>query len=71
MKRKFSAILTKEKEFIIARCPELGVTSQGRSEKSAIKNLEEAVELYLEEDPIGNSMKSKVVEFNIKMVAHA
>ena len=32
----------------MARCPELGVTSQGISLEEAQKNLKEAIELYIE-----------------------
>ena len=32
----------------MARCPELGVTSQGESLVEAQKNLKEAIELYIE-----------------------
>lgn len=44
----FSALITKEGKWYVARCPELGVTSQGRSFESAKSNLTEAVELYIE-----------------------
>lgn len=45
---KLSALITKEGRWYVARCPELGVTTQGSSFESAKKNLEEAVELYIE-----------------------
>ena len=45
---KLSALITKEGRWYVARCPELGVTSQGRSFESAKKNLREAVELFIE-----------------------
>ena len=32
----------------MARCPELGVTSQGESLVEARRNLKEAIELYIE-----------------------
>lgn len=50
IKRKFSATLKKEDNWFVSYCPELGVTSQGKTEKSALTNLKEAIELYLEED---------------------
>ena len=38
--------------YIVAHCPALkGCVSQGRTEEEAIKNLKEAIELYLEADP--------------------
>ncbi|MBW2219749.1 MAG: type II toxin-antitoxin system HicB family antitoxin [Deltaproteobacteria bacterium] len=38
--------------YIVAYCPALkGCVTQGRTEEEAIKNLKEAIELYLEADP--------------------
>lgn len=48
MTYRFSALITKEEEWYVARCPELGVTSQGKDVESARANLREAIELYLE-----------------------
>ncbi len=48
MNYRFSALITKEDEFYVARCPELDVTSQGLDVESARANLREAIELYLE-----------------------
>lgn len=39
--------------YITAYCPSLkGCITQGRTEEEAIENLKEAIELYLEADPI-------------------
>lgn len=48
MNYRFSALITKEDDLYVARCPELGVTSQGPDVESARANLREAIELYLE-----------------------
>ena len=48
MNYRFSALITKEDDFYIARCPELSITSQGRDVEGARANLSEAIELYLE-----------------------
>ena len=48
MTYRFSAVITKEDDLYVARCPELGVTSQGSNVESARANLREAIELYLE-----------------------
>ena len=69
--RKFSAVITQEGKLFVSHCPELGVSSQGTSEKDALANLKEAVELYLEEDPVGVPEKRHVVEFKAKVIAHA
>ncbi|PXF61160.1 MAG: type II toxin-antitoxin system HicB family antitoxin [Candidatus Methanogaster sp.] len=38
----------KEDEFFIARCPVLGVTSQGETLGEAQANIKEAIDLYIE-----------------------
>src|SRR5258708_22703868 len=48
MNYRFSALITKEDDWYVARCPELSVTSQGKDVESARANLAEAIELYLE-----------------------
>lgn len=49
MKYKFTTIVQKEGKLYVATCVELGVASQGRTVRSAFKNLREAVSLYLED----------------------
>jgi len=56
--RTFTAIGHKEEDLYVAQCPEIGTVSQGESIEEAVKNLQEATELYLEEFPI----KTDVVE---------
>ena len=48
MTYRFSALITKEDDWYVARCPELDVTSQGKDIEAARANLREAIELYLE-----------------------
>jgi len=48
MVSKFTAIITKEENWYVARCVELGVVSQGKTIEEAQGNLREAAELYLE-----------------------
>lgn len=49
--KRLTATLQKEEDMYVARCPEIGTVSQGRSIKSALANLKEATELYLEYFP--------------------
>ena len=49
MKMEFSAIIKKGEKQFVALCPELDVVSQGLTVEEALKNLKEAVELYIEE----------------------
>ena len=48
----FTASIVKESKWFVARAIELGVVSQGRTIAEAQKNLQEAVELYLEDTPL-------------------
>jgi predicted RNase H-like HicB family nuclease len=51
MAYRFTTIIIKEGRWYVARCIELGVVSQGKTIEDAQKNLKEAVELYLEDQP--------------------
>lgn len=44
----FNVIYTKEKNWIVARCIEVDVVSQGKTMRSAQKNIKEAIDLYEE-----------------------
>ncbi len=46
--RTFLISIQKEEKFFVARCPELGVTSQGESLGDAQEKIKEAIELYIE-----------------------
>jgi len=60
---RYHAIISKEKDWVVALCPELDVASEGKTEEEAMKNLKEAVELYLE----GEDLKSILVrEIQVK-----
>ena len=45
----FTAIIRKGEKQFVALCPEIDVVSQGYTVEEALKNLKEAVELYIEE----------------------
>jgi predicted RNase H-like HicB family nuclease len=46
--RRVSAVFQNDGEWFVARCLDFPVTTQGRTLVAAKKNLQEAVELYLE-----------------------
>jgi predicted RNase H-like HicB family nuclease len=48
MTYRFSALITKDDGWYVARCPELNITSQGKDVESARASLSEAIELYIE-----------------------
>jgi len=45
---EYTAIVWKEEKGYVSKCPELGVASCGDTFEEAVKNLKEAVELYIE-----------------------
>ena len=46
--RQLTAIIEREDDMYVARCPELDVASQGVTVEEARRNLIEAIELFLE-----------------------
>lgn len=48
---RFTATITPDEEWYVARCIEVEVTSQGRTIDEALANLKEALELYFEDEP--------------------
>lgn len=51
MTYRFTTVISREGKWYVARCLELGIVSQGKTIPEAQKNLKEAVELYLEDQP--------------------
>jgi predicted RNase H-like HicB family nuclease len=47
-----TALLEREGDGFVSLCPELDVASQGNTVEEALKNLKEAVELFLECAPV-------------------
>lgn len=56
-KQTFSAAITKGEIAYVANCPELDVTSQGKTEDEAYENLREAVGLYLDDADVQEMLK--------------
>ncbi|MFH1198288.1 MAG: type II toxin-antitoxin system HicB family antitoxin [bacterium] len=67
--KTFSAVITKDEEMYVAKCPEVGTVSQGNSIEEAISNLKEATELYLEEFPLREMPKSLFTTFEVALSA--
>jgi predicted RNase H-like HicB family nuclease len=55
MTYRFSALITKDDGWYVARCPELNITLQGKDVESARASLSEAIELYIETWGIPNT----------------
>jgi len=61
----FTAVVQKEDTLYVAQCPEVGTASQGETIEEAIKNLQEATELYLEEFPMKKVTRSLMTTFEV------
>jgi predicted RNase H-like HicB family nuclease len=49
---EFSAVVWREDGLYVALCPEFDVASQGKSVEEALRNLKEALALYLEDEDV-------------------
>jgi len=61
----FTALITKEEDTYVAKCPEVGTVSQGLTIEEAVDNLREATELYLEEFPLKNKIRALFTTFQV------
>ncbi len=69
MNRTFTAVLHKEGDMFVADCPEVGTVSQGDSIENALRNLQEATELYLDEFPAEQTQRPLVTTFEVAVHA--
>ncbi|MBI2036368.1 type II toxin-antitoxin system HicB family antitoxin [Candidatus Microgenomates bacterium] len=53
-KQVLHTIVWKEGRLFVAKFLELELASQGKTSKEALKNLKEALDLYLEDEEVGN-----------------
>ena len=72
MKRtKFINVTWKEGKYYVAQCLNIDVSSFGKTRKEALKNLEEAVELYLEDASDSKITKIEQPSINIQQLRYA
>ncbi len=50
-KTTYTSIVWKEGKYFVAQCLNVEVSSFGKTKNEALKNLQEAIELYLEDRP--------------------
>lgn len=67
--RTLSAVIQKEENLYIAKCPEVGTVSQGKTIEEALANLKEATELYLEEFPQKETNRPILTTFEVAGIA--
>lgn len=58
---RFTAAISPEGAWYVARCLEVEVTSQGESFDHALANLREALELYFEDQPFPESIEAPII----------
>jgi predicted RNase H-like HicB family nuclease len=63
MTQTFTAVIHQEDDIYVALCPEIGTVSQGDTIETALDNLKEATELYLEEFPQTQHTKPLMMTF--------
>lgn len=69
MNKLFTAVVHKEGNLYVAECPEVGTVSQGTTVEEAVKNLQEATELYVEEFPIQETQHPFFTTFEVAVNA--
>ncbi|MBU1181983.1 MAG: type II toxin-antitoxin system HicB family antitoxin [Proteobacteria bacterium] len=69
MNKLFTAIVHREDNLYVAECPETGTASQGITIEDAVKNLQEATELYLEEFPLTENQHPFLTTFEVAVNA--
>ena len=67
---ELTAVVWREGDWYVSQCAELGVASQGRTESAALRNLKQAVLLYLADDETGKvqwpvELRRKVVPLTL------
>jgi predicted RNase H-like HicB family nuclease len=58
---RFTAAVSHEGAWYVARCLEVEVTSQAESFDEALVNLREALELYFEDQPLPESVEAPII----------
>jgi len=67
MEYVLTAVLYKEENFYIAKCPQTETVSQGKTIEEAIANLQEATELYLEIEPLPIDSPPLITYFKVSI----
>ena len=58
---EFTAAVTHEDSWFVARCLEVEVTSQGETIEEALANLKESLELYFEDEALPESQEPPII----------
>jgi predicted RNase H-like HicB family nuclease len=58
---QFTAAITHEGNWYVARCLQVEVTSQGETVEQALSSLREALELYFEDEPLPADLQVPII----------
>ncbi|MBI4100464.1 type II toxin-antitoxin system HicB family antitoxin [Candidatus Microgenomates bacterium] len=64
-KQFFTNVVWKEGKYFVAQCLNVDISSFGKTYEDALKNLEEALELYLEDAPEGSITEIEMPSLSI------
>ncbi|MEJ7821091.1 MAG: type II toxin-antitoxin system HicB family antitoxin [Chitinophagaceae bacterium] len=71
MKTEFKNIVWKESDDYVAQCLNIDVSSFGKTKDEALKNLNEAIELYMEDASLDDLNKIESPEIIYSQIEHA
>ena len=71
MKTEFKNIIWKEGDDYVAQCLNIDVSSFGKTKDEALKNLNEAIELYMEDASLDDLNKIESPEIIYSQIEHA
>jgi len=61
MRMEFTAAITHEDPWYVARCLDVEVASQGETADEALENLKEALELYFEDEVLPEELEPPII----------
>jgi len=71
MKVQLNNVVWKEEKFFVAQCLNVEVYSFGETKEEALKNLQEALDLYFEDMSVEDALKIEQVEIISTEMEHA
>ncbi len=64
LKSGLHVLLWKEDKWFVVKCVEVEIASQGKTKKEALKNIEEAIELYFEDEKLAPPQSLPLLELH-------
>ena len=71
MKTEFKNVVWKKGKYFVAQCLNVEVSSFGETKEEALKNLNEAIELYMEDESFDNLTEIESAEITTSQIEHA